>query len=326
MNNENDLILVDKYLLVVKRNLLIKDKDEIINNLYDEILYDLDGDYSDENVKKVLESFGNPALLAIKYHSSDKYLIGPQVYDLYLYSNKICLQISSIVFAVIKILSLGIDMYKNTLVLSAFISSTIVGYLWLVGEIFLWVTLTFAICQKTLTTDQFQEYLQKSLKWDITKLNLVEPANQIKKSDVIGSIILIPIMFLLLFYFRHYNITINNETFYILNQSILPQTFILFGTSCLISFCVQILLLIKGSWTSILVVLDLFSQLFGIVISYYLIVSLKMFGFLQVPVLSQYSDTIYFWITLSTIIIAIITIFKSLYKLYNIVNKKSTKK
>lgn len=326
MNKENNLILVEKYLLVVRRNLLIKDKDDIINNLYDEILYTLNDDYSDEHVKEVLETLGNPSLLAMKYQSTDKYLIGPQLYDLYLYANKISLQISSIIFVIFTIVISALDVYKDTFVLSAFISSTIVGYIWLFGQVILWVTIIFAICQKTLTADQTQEYIQQLAKWDITRLNTVEPENQIKKADLIGSLILIPIMFLLLFNFRHYNFTINNESYYVLNQSILPQIFILFGISNLFSFGVQVLLLIKGRWNTSLVVLDLCSQLLGIAISYYLIFSLKMFAFLQTPLLSQFSDTIYQWITIGTIIIVFITILISLYRLFTVFDKKSKMK
>lgn len=324
MNNENNLKLVDKYLLVVKRNLLIKDKDEIINNIYDEILYTLDSDHSEENIKAVLESLGNPSLLAMKYQSSDKYLIGPQLYDLYLYTNKISLQISSLVFVIFMFVIMALDIYKDEFILSAFISSTISGYIWMIGQVFLWVTVIFAICQKTLTTDQAREYLQHLSAWDINKLNAVEEENQIKKSEVIGTLISIPIMFLLVYYFRHYNFELNSQTFYVLNQSILPQIFILYGIANIFSFGVQVIILIKGKWTPTFIVLDLISQLFGLGVSYYLIVSLKMFAFLDTPILSQYHDDIYLAIKIGTIITAVIMIFTSLYKLYNIIFKRNT--
>lgn len=322
MNEKNELILVDKYLLVVRRNLLLKDKDEIINNLHDEILFSLDGNYSEENVKIVLESFGNPALLAMKYQSSDKYLIGPQIYDLYLYAIKISMQISSIVYGIVMLVTMVIDISKSTFVLTAFISSTVGGYVWLIGQVFFWVTIVFAICQKTLSADQSQEYLQQISKWDVTKLKTVAPENQIKKADAIAAIIMNPIMYLLLFYFRHYTFMINSETLYLFDQSILPQIFVLFGVSSLISISVQILLLIKGRWTTGLVIYDLFAQICAIAVSYYSIVFLEMFAPLQASFLSQYYETIYFWITIGTIIITIITIVSSMYKLYCVVNEK----
>lgn len=316
MSTDNDLILVDKYLTVVRRNLLIDDKDEIINDLHDEILYNLDGDYSNENVKKVLESLGNPKLLAIKYHSSDKYLIGPQLYDLYLYTTKVCLQVASIVFLVLTVLSTAADIYYNTFVFSAFISGTIFGYLVLTGQVFFWVTLSFAICQKTLTSKSTKDSLNALTKWDISKLESVQPDTKLKKSNSIATIIVTPIAFLLLVQFSNFSITIGNDAYYILNQSVLPQMFILYGLSSLVTVLVQILILIEGKWTPLLVIFDLLAQLLGIAVSYYLIVQLQLFNFIQVPMLAQYSDTIYFWTTITVIIIAIITILTSLHKLF----------
>lgn len=316
MSDDNDLILVDKYLTVVRRNLLIKDKDEIINDLHDEILDSLHGNYSESNIKKVLESLGNPTLLAIKYQSSDKYLIGPQIYDFYLYTTKICLQISSVIFLVISILSLTLSIYYNTFVISAFISKTIIGYINLAIQVFFWTTFSFAIYQKTLTNKQSKKSLEKLTTWDISKLDVVQPQRSIKKSNSIATIIITPIVFLLFVQFRHFNITINSYTYYILNQSILPQTFILYGISSLVNVAIQLLLLIEGKWTRILIVFDLFAQLLGIAISYYLIVKLNLFNFIQVPMIQPYSDTIYFWTTIGVIITAIITVLSSLYKLF----------
>lgn len=319
--NENELVLVNKYLTVVRRNLFMGDKEEIITDLRDNILEQLNGDYSEENIKTVLEGLGDPARLAIKYHTSNKYLIGPDIYDSYLYATKISLQIGTIVYIILLITTGAIDVYMNTFNVLSYIGQFIGNYIFMIFQIFLWTTLTFAVLEKTLSSKKINEALNEYLVWDISKLNSVHTEKQIKKSDAIATIVMTAIMYFAFISLRNFSIEINENTYYILNQSILSETIILFGISSLLSILVQVLLLIKGVWTKSLVVFDLIVQLIGIYISYYLIVDLKLFNILEESFLANSRDNIYFGINLGIIIVTVCVICTSIYKFIKVSSK-----
>lgn len=316
MEKDEGLILVEKYLTVVKKNLLMKEKDDIINDLRDNILEQLDGDYSLDNVKIVLEDFGNPALLATKYYDTKNYLIGPKIYNIYLYVMKLCVQYGSIIF-LITILSVGgVNLFLKDFNILGFIGSSISSYIGMLFQIFVWTTLTFAVLERTLSIKDVDSVLQKSLNWNISKLNNVKLETDIKKSNVIATIIMIPIVFIFVVYFRDFTIEVNGISYYVLNQNIMTTAITLFGICELLDMIIQILLLKQGTWTKKLILFDLFFQLVNIAITYYLIVELKLINLLEMGIFKQYSDNIYLGITVCAIITAIATTFYSLYKFY----------
>lgn len=320
MENKDNLVLVEKYLVVVKRNLFLSGKDEIIDDLRDNILEQLDGDYSENNVKKVLEQLGNPALLAIKYSNSDNYLIGPRIYDLYLYIMKISLQVSTLVFVIFRIVIAIIDSMSSNINIVSFVLATVGTYIGTILNVFIWVTIVFVVLERVLKFEKVNETLMSVTKWDIEKLDVVQMDKGLKKSNIIATIIFTPIALFLVIAFSDFTIVINEESYFILNQSIINQTIVLFGISALLNICVQVMLLIKNRWTRSIIVFDLFSQLFGLYISYYLIVDKKLFNFLEFYAIFEFSEVIYSWIAIGVIVIAVITVLMSIYKFIKVNN------
>lgn len=80
MNTIND------YLNKVERHLLLPSKKEILNEIRNNIIDQLNDDYSDDNVEEVLNSFGDPIKLAISYYPVKRHLIGPAIFDRYIYT------------------------------------------------------------------------------------------------------------------------------------------------------------------------------------------------------------------------------------------------
>lgn len=315
MDTENNMILIEKYLEVVRRNLFIKDKDEIIEDLREDIFEKLNGDFSKNNVKNVLESMGNPELLAIKYYTTNKYLIGPQIYDLYLYVTKLTLQIGTLVFFIFQIVLATINAHDSSMNIATLVVNTVGSYIALIFQIFAWVTLTFAIFERALTFDVIKDNIYKATDWNISRLNNVSIKNNINRAECITTIVGMPIMYVFLIYFRDFSITVNEISYYILNQDIMQKTISLFGICVLLSISVKVMLLIKNRWTTSLIIYDLIVQLIGIYVSYYLIVEQKLFNFLQIPYFAQMSDVIYFWTNVTVVVIAIYTICVSIYKI-----------
>lgn len=323
MDTENNIILIEKYLTVVRRNLFIKDKDEIIEDLREDIFEKLNGDFSKNNVKNVLESMGNPELLAIKYYTSNKYLIGPQIYDLYLYMTKIALEIGTLVFFILQIVLATIKAYESNINISSLIANAFGSYIALIFQIFVWVTLIFAVFERALTIDVIKDNLHKATDWNISRLKNVSIENNIDRAECITTIVGMPILYVSLVYFRDFTITINDISYHILKQDIMSKTLFLAGICIILGISVQVMLLVKSKWTNSLIIYNLIVELIGIYISYYLIVEQKLFNFLQIPHFAQMSDGIYFWTNVTVVVIAIYTICVSIYKI--IKNKNNDK-
>lgn len=88
--------LIKLYIQEVTRRLPEKTRNDIALEL-DSTIYDmLPEDYSEEDVHRVLETLGNPAVLASKYNDKPMHLIGPKYYDVYITLLKLVMPIAAI--------------------------------------------------------------------------------------------------------------------------------------------------------------------------------------------------------------------------------------
>ncbi|WP_342028027.1 HAAS signaling domain-containing protein [Lentibacillus halodurans] len=160
-------------------------------------------DITEEDVEEVLLELGNPRNLARQYRDTKKYVIGPELYDLYILVLKIALisvvTVSTAVFIIQIILNPinTLDYFINYIV--SFITTTI-------PIVFGWTTLAFALAE------YFGEDNLKKLNIDKEKLNLdkewkpenlapiPDPKRQIKRSEpIIGIIFYVLIIMILAF-------------------------------------------------------------------------------------------------------------------------------
>src|SRR5690625_2325785 len=95
MNMKSNLIKI--YIQEITRRLPEKNRSDIVLELESTIYDMLPEDYTEEDVHKVLETLGNPAVLASKYNEKPMHLIGPKYYDTYLSLLKLILPIVGIV-------------------------------------------------------------------------------------------------------------------------------------------------------------------------------------------------------------------------------------
>ncbi len=166
--------LIELYIQEVIRRLPEKDRDDIAMELNSTIEDMLPENYSEKDVKMVLYQLGNPALLASRYQDRPMHLIGPRYYDVYIRLLKmilpIAIMIPCIVIIVENILTFtGGEMLVNIIITS--IREIITGIISTAIQVFFWVTLVFAIIERTEgvkrqtpLTASFKEWTPEDLK------------------------------------------------------------------------------------------------------------------------------------------------------------------
>ena len=147
--------LIEVYVREVTRRLPEKMRNDIALELRSTIEDMLPGDYTEDNVKQVLEKLGNPATLASQYRDRPMHLIGPKFYDAYISILKLTLTIVSIVvlslFIIEKVASLStIDTLSVSTVIG-FVVDAIGLLVETAIQDFFWVTLIFIILDRTIS-------------------------------------------------------------------------------------------------------------------------------------------------------------------------------
>ncbi len=161
---------VDRYIYAVTRHLPEKDREEVSRELRSNIEDMLMEDYSEDNIKQVLEEMGSPYELSSQYLDQEKYLIGPRMYHSYVDTLRILLTVALIVGAVIFTVDLLISLNSldaiNSLtdiinIIVGIIASGISIMFNVVVGFFFWVTLGFIIAERTSAADEIKNFKNK---------------------------------------------------------------------------------------------------------------------------------------------------------------------
>lgn len=196
--------LIEKYVYAVTEKLPESMREDIKKELHANIEDMLPENPSEEDIKRVLEKLGNPVRLANEYSGAKHYLIGPDVYDSYISVLKLVTGIVAVVFLIISviekaanpiqnegILQMSIDIFTHTL--GAVIEGIIHG--------FIWVTLVFAILERTGINEGKLPFIKQ--KWSAEDLKEVEVSNKRRISRVETSFgMFFTMLFLSIFYFN----------------------------------------------------------------------------------------------------------------------------
>ena len=196
--------LIDRYVYAVTEKLPENMREDIKKELYANIEDMLPENPSEEDIIVVLEKLGNPVRLANDYSGAKRYLIGPDVYDSYISVLKLVTGIVAIVLLIVSIiekaanpvlsggiLQITIDMFSHTL--GAVIEGIIHG--------FIWVTLVFAILERTGINEGKLPFIKQ--KWSAQDLMEVEVSNKRRISRVETSFgMFFSVLFLSVLYFH----------------------------------------------------------------------------------------------------------------------------
>ena len=160
--------LIDAYISEVIQRLPEKKRDEAEKELRATIAEMLPEDYDEEEVKAALEKLGNPAIVAGRYHKQPMYLIGPRYFDVYVTYLKRIVPIAvvlSLVFGLIDSFtdySIGQETVK--FIIKSFAHS-LGNAIEIVFQVVFWITLTFAIMERTVKNKENQDNQPLTIKF-----------------------------------------------------------------------------------------------------------------------------------------------------------------
>jgi len=144
--------MIDLYIQEVTRRLPEKSREDIALELRSTIEDMLPDDYTEEEVKSVLEKMGNPAILASGYLDRPMHLIGPRYYDVYINLLKIILPIAGVI-SLISLIATTMFSYSGDEAALNIILDLAGHGIWEVLstgiQVFFWLTVVFAIIERT---------------------------------------------------------------------------------------------------------------------------------------------------------------------------------
>ena len=180
--------LIDSYVYAVTEKLPEDSREDVSLELRTNIEDMLPENPTLKDVSAVLEKLGDPKALADEYSEKKRYLVGPGLYDSYISVLKLVVCIVTIVFACITLLKWAVNPPANgkfaQMSIQLFIDimlTPIQGIL----QGFLWVTIVFAILERTGVNDGKIPFVKK--KWSPEDLTAI-PVSKKRKISRIESV------------------------------------------------------------------------------------------------------------------------------------------
>ena len=291
--------LIEVYIQEVTRRLPEKNRGDIALELRSTIEDMLPDDYREEDVMSVLEKLGSPALLANGYRDQPMYLIGPRYFDVYISLLKMILPIAGVI-ALISMVASNVFHYSgNEAIINMVISIIVegIGTLLDVGlQVFFWLTLVFAIIERT-DKEKGSEPLTSNLKkWtpdDLRNITYIPKKRAISKLEIFGSLLWTAIWATLYFYANQLVAVYENKgeglefVTPVFNQEVLISYWPLVLISIGMEMILALYKFIKGQWTNKMAI---FNTIYEVVATIILIVIFSNPNLLHQKFLSYMTD------------------------------------
>ncbi|MDH6368128.1 MULTISPECIES: hypothetical protein [unclassified Breznakia] len=183
---------IERYVYDVVRRLPESEREDVRKELEANIYDMLADDASDENIKEVLYSMGNPAKLAEEYRQKPKYLISPAIYEDYIHVMKIVIPVVAIALAIIgaiqgvfQVLAVDQQTLSAALVFKKVIGHAIGLSTSAVVQALVWTTVGFVIYERT-------SLKKGEVDWSVDDLPEVpqEKTKSIPLADIIAELII----------------------------------------------------------------------------------------------------------------------------------------
>lgn len=332
--------LIDIYVYEVKKWLPEKSKDEIAKELKGNIEDMLPDDYKEDDVKDVLNSLGDPKILAANYSGNKRYIIGPLFYDSYIKVLLIAMAVMTGLVLLEQIISGITDFLSYSSIVSFLIhmfTDSIIGIIQAAFQVFTWVTITFIFIDKVAdsnsiplikpkwTTDQLQRRIVQKQKY------------QIPKSEAIFGLLWTIIWILVLLFSQHllgWYETENGELVLkasLFNQSVLKTYIPLLIALAVLEISLAGLKYVMGKWTYYTAIFYTIQSTFVIAILYKMLYDTTLYNseFIErFNLLFEKSTNGTFPTSLIAFILAILILFSvfdcsfAFYKAYKTTNSK----
>ena len=187
--------LIERYIYAVIKNMPEDQRDDVADELRGLIEDSLDdkGSRSKKHVREVLIAMGDPKTLAYRYKGTNQYLIGPDLFYLYVRALKIALATGLPIGAIASLIAHITQQPES--IMGLIIS--VVGATCAIGiQVLFWVTLVFFIFEKTNIKEKD---LNKGNSWTPDMLPEITSKQQIPMYESISDIIWYSLLILLPF-------------------------------------------------------------------------------------------------------------------------------
>lgn len=282
--------LIDIYVEEVAKRLPEKNREDIILELRSTIEDMLPDDYNEDDEKRVLEKLGSPVSLANGYLDRPMHLIGPRYFDVYMTLLKMIIPIAAVIALIAMVAEnfVGYDGEQAVLnVILNVIGKGIGGIIEVGLHVFFWLTLVFAILERT-DKDKGTEPLTTSLKkWkpdDLKNTSYVPKKKSISKFEVFGGLMWTAIWATLYFYANHlvgvYNATESGLKFVAptFNQDVLLQYWPIVIIVIVFEIAISLYKLVQGQWTKKLAIGNAILQIVGTIVFIVIVVNPNLFN------------------------------------------------
>ncbi|MFJ8513186.1 HAAS signaling domain-containing protein [Lysinibacillus xylanilyticus] len=270
--------LIEVYIREVAQRLPEKNREDIILELRSNIEDMLPDDYSEEDVKTVLKKLGSPVTLASNYRDWPMYLIGPRYFDVYVTLLKMILPIAVVISFISLIAEYFIGYSGDQAVINIGMDLINVGIRRIIEvgmQVFFWLTLMFAILERTDKGRGGQPLTARLKEWtpdDLKNIPDIPKKKAISKYEVFLSLMWTAIWATLYFNANHLvgvyeggrdGLVFVTPTF---SQDVLLR----YWPIVVIVICLEIALslykLIKGQWTKRMAICNTVLQLIGTIV------------------------------------------------------------
>ena len=274
---------IDRYLYQIEKRLPRKNRTDLIEeiraNLYDE----LEATYvskkpTQEEILAFLKAKGKPETIAIGYRGTEQALISGSLYPIYLLVVKIALFASLLGITVATMVAVGFDTQTPLSALGHFAGGIIQAAIGAVGS----VTIIFALIQRFMDPDELKLAQEE---WNPKDLPAVpEKKNALKRSEPIVAIVFLVLLIIGFNFFpdllaMRYSTASDRVVIPLLNQDALmgylPWLNLVWGSALVF----QVVLLIKGHWTTILRLMKIAFDWIGLGVFLWIISNPKLFVF-----------------------------------------------
>ncbi|MEN1938491.1 hypothetical protein AAIE21_23805 [Paenibacillus sp. 102] len=270
--------LIEIYIQEVTRRLPEKSREDIALELRSTIEDMLLDDYSEENIKAVLETLGNPAILASKYRDQPMHLIGPHYFETYVTLLKMILPIAATISLISLISEYFIGYHGEEAVINVIIDVISFG-IWKIVEVgmhvFFWLTLVFALIERVDHSKASHPFTTRFTQWtadNLKNISYIPKKKAITKCEVFGGLLWTAIWATVYFYANHlvgmYRGSTHGLDFVTsaFNQDVLLQYWPIVLVVIVLEIALSIYKLIKRQWTKGIAIYNTALQLIGTIV------------------------------------------------------------
>ncbi|MDN4495161.1 hypothetical protein QYB95_16525 [Ureibacillus sp. BA0131] len=292
--------LIEVYINEVTRRLPIKNREDIGLELKSTIEDMLPDQYTEEDVKNVLEELGNPAVLASGYNERPMHLIGPKFYDIYVSLLKMIVPIAAVIAFIVVLTEYVVGFGKGDTVLNVglmILGEGIWNIVHVFIQVFFWLTLTFVILERMdCSKDDYPRTMSLN-KWtpdDLKNIPYIPKERVVSKGYVLGSLLWTAVWGTIYFNADHlagvYKDSGSGLEFLMpaLNQDVLNSFWPLIILVLGLEVAFALFLFIKHQWTRQAAILNTIREIVAIIVLVLLISNSNFFN----PEFLAYMNTI----------------------------------